>query len=377
MRENNEMAIAETVPLVDLRDAHAEIAPEINVAIQHVLAGMALVNGPEVKAFEREYSEFNNLPYCVGVANGTDAIELALRAADVPPGAHVMMPANTFVATAEAVVRAGGRPEFVDVDPDHLLMDPSCLAGVVGPNTAAVIPVHLYGQMAPMKAIADVAARTQALVIEDAAQAHGAAQDGAPPGALSLAAATSFYPGKNLGAYGDAGAVMTASATLAERLRLLRDHGCERKYQHVSLGFNSRLDSLQAAVLRVKLRRLKDWNERRGRAAARYHELLAGIDGVTLPQSAHGNDHVWHLYVIQVPQRDTVVQVLQEFGIQAGIHYPVPVHLQPAFRSFGYGAGDFPVTEAAAASIVSLPLYPHITGEQQQRVAEAVRKALC
>ena len=367
---------AGVIPLVDLRAAHAELAPDIEMSIKRVIDNTAFVNGPEVAAFEQEYAEFTGLGHCVGVANGTDAIELALRAAEVPAGARVVMPANTFAATAEAVVRAGAVPVFVDVDPEHLLIDPSQVAGAIGPGTAAVIPVHLYGQMAPMKAITDLAAQHGAVVIEDAAQAQGATQRDSCPGALSQAAATSFYPGKNLGAYGDAGAVLTGSATVAAQVRLLRDHGCVDKYQHVIVGFNSRLDSLQAAVLRVKLRRLKDWNELRRQAAARYDELLAGIDEIALPRTAEGNQHVWHLYVIRVPRRDAVLETLRELGIQAGIHYPFPLHLQPAFRTFGYGPGDFPVAEAAAASILSLPLYPHITPDQQHRVAEAVRKAL-
>jgi dTDP-4-amino-4,6-dideoxygalactose transaminase len=370
------MSISGTIPLVDLRKAHAEVADEIDAGMREVLDGAAFINGPAVKAFEHEYAEFSGVPYCVGVANGTDAIELALRAAEVPAGAQVVLPANTFVATAEAVVRAGARPVLTDVDPDHLLMDPSALAAAAGPDTAAVIPVHLYGQMAPMRAIADLAAQRGAVVIEDAAQAQGATQSGHSPAALSVAAATSFYPGKNLGAYGDAGAVLTGSETIADRLRLLRDHGSARKYEHATFGCNSRLDSLQAAVLRVKLRHLAAWNERRRRAAARYDEMLAGIDDVTLPLTSRENDHVWHLYVIRVPRRDAVLELLHELGIQAGIHYPVPVHLQPAFRSLGYGPGDFPVTEAAAASIISLPLYPQITPDQQLRVAEAVRKAM-
>jgi dTDP-4-amino-4,6-dideoxygalactose transaminase len=374
LRERNQ--VTDAIPLVDLRQAHAEVADEIEKSLRSVIEDTAFINGPEVAAFEDEYAEFGSVAHCVGVANGTDAIELALRAAEVPAGGHVALPANTFVATAEAVVRAGGRPVLTDVDPDYLLMDPSSLAEALGPDVAAVIPVHLYGQMAPMTAICELAARHHAVVVEDAAQAQGALQLGRAPGTWGTAAATSFYPGKNLGAYGDAGAVLTDSAEVASSIRLLREHGSARKYEHVALGFNSRLDSLQAAVLRVKLRRLAEWNERRRRAAAYYDELLAGIDELILPRQADGNDHVWHLYVIRVSQRDSVFSRLQELGIQAGIHYPVPLHLQPAFRYLGYSPGDFPVTEAAAASIVSLPLHPHITPGQQRKVAAAVRKVV-
>ena len=367
---------ADLIPLVDLRAAHAEVTGEIDINMQRILADTAFVNGPEVSAFEQEYAAFVGLQHCIGVANGTDAIELALRAAGVSTGAQVVLPANTFVATAEAVVRAGAVPVFADVDPEYLLMDPASVAEAITPDTAAVIPVHLYGQMAPMTAISWLAAKRDAVVIEDAAQAQGATQGGSCPGTFSHAAATSFYPGKNLGAYGDAGAVITGSTTLAAQVKLLRDHGCASKYEHVTIGFNSRLDSLQAAVLRVKLRRLEDWNEKRRQAATRYDEMLAGIDEISLPQTAHDNSHVWHLYVIRTPRRNAVIETLRDLGIQAGIHYPIPLHLQPAFRTLGYGPGDFPVAEAAAASIVSLPLYPQITENQQHRVTEAVRKAL-
>jgi dTDP-4-amino-4,6-dideoxygalactose transaminase len=294
----------------------------------------------------------------------------------VPAGSGVLLPANTFVATAEAVVRAGARPVFADVDPDYLLLKPTALSQVDDRDLSAVIPVHLYGQMAPMADITAAARPRSIRVIEDAAQAHGASQDGAPAGACGLMAGVSFYPGKNLGAYGDAGAVLTTSADLANAVRLLGDHGSASKYEHATLGFNSRLDGLQAAVLRAKLPRLARWNEARRHAAHRYAELLADLDEVILPRVMPGNEHVWHLYVIRVPRRDHMLQCLHADGIQAAIHYPVPLHLQPTFRDLGYGPGDFPVAEAAARQILSLPLYPQITPEQQQRVAAAVRRAL-
>jgi dTDP-4-amino-4,6-dideoxygalactose transaminase len=255
-------------------------------------------------------------------------------------------------------------------------MDPASAAAVITPDTAALVPVHLFGQLAPMKVLADIGAEREVAVIEDAAQSHGATQDGRAAGSLGAAAAVSFYPGKNLGGYGDAGAVLTDSADLARKLRLLGDHGSERKYVHAELGFNSRLDALQAVVLRAKLRRLAEWNERRRQAAARYHEFLAGLDEVVLPRTAPGNAHMWHLYVVQVPNRDEVLEALQGLGVQAAIHYPVPVHLQPAFRRYGYGPGDFPIAEAAASRILSLPLFPQITPDQQQAVAKALRRAL-
>jgi dTDP-4-amino-4,6-dideoxygalactose transaminase len=367
---------ASAIPLVDLRAAHAEVAAEIDAGFQAVMASAAFIKGEVTETFEREYASFTGVAHCVGVANGTDAMELALRAAEVPTGADVVLPPNTFVATAEAVVRAGCRPAFADVDPDYLLLDPRALEAAIGEATQAVLPVHLFGQLAPMTAIASVAARRGAVVVEDAAQAHGATQSGRPPAAVGLLAGVSFYPGKNLGAYGDAGAVLTQSDELARRVRLLSDHGSERRYEHVTLGFNSRLDALQAVVLRAKLRRLAADNSARRRAASRYAELLEDVPGVTLPRTAPGNEHVWHLYPVRVPRRDEVLRRLQEDGIQAAIHYPVPIHLQPAFRHLGYGPGDFPVAEAAAKRLLSLPLYPQITEEQQVRVARAIRHAV-
>ena len=365
-----------TIPLVDMRAAHAEVAAEIQAGLDDVMASTAFIKGAAVEAFERDYAAFTGVAHCVGVANGTDAVELALRAAGVTAGAEVIMPANTFVATAEAVVRAGARPAFADVDPDHLLLDPKALETVLGPETRAVLPVHLFGQLAPMAAISEVAAQKDAVIIEDAAQAHGATQGGRPAGSFGLLAGVSFYPGKNLGAYGDAGAVLTESAEHARQVRLLGDHGSERRYEHVVIGFNSRLDAFQAVVLRARLRRLAAGNEARRQAARRYSELLADVPGVTLPTTAPGNENVWHLYVIRVPGRDHVLRSLQDEGIQAAIHYPVPVHLQPAFRYLGYGPGDFPVAEAAASQLLSLPLYPQITEEQQVRVVDSVRRAL-
>ena len=364
------------IPLVDLQAQHAEVAAEVAEGFRDVMAKTAFVNGPDVGQFEQEFAAFAGVRHCVGVGNGTDALEFAVRAAGIPAGSEVIIPANTFAATAEAVARAGARPVFADVDPDYLLLDPNAAAGAAGENTSAIMPVHLFGQMAPMKELSDLATRHQVTVIEDAAQAQGAAQGGVPTGSYGQIAGMSFYPGKNLGAYGDAGAVLTSSDDLARKVRLLRDHGSEEKYVHAELGFNSRMDTLQAVVLRAKLRRLADWNERRRQAADRYQELLDGIEGVTLPRTAPGNLHVWHLYVVQVPERDRILEALSQRNVRAGIHYPVPVHLQPAFRGLGYAPGDFPVAEAAASRILSLPLFPHITPEQQATVAGALREAL-
>jgi dTDP-4-amino-4,6-dideoxygalactose transaminase len=359
-----------TVPFLDLAAMHDEVADEVRAGFDGVLAAGAFIQGPAVAAFEAEFAVFAGAAHCVGVGNGTDALELALRAAGVQPGAEVVLPANTFVATVEAVLRAGARPVLADVDADHLLLDPDRVKEVIGPRTAAIVPVHLYGQLAPMAALTAPGIP----VVEDAAQSHGATQDGRR--FFGAVAATSFYPGKNLGAYGDAGAVLTDSAELARAVRLLGNHGSEVKYRHETLGFNSRLDTLQAVVLRAKLARLADWNALRRAAAVRYAGLLAGRPDVITPLVAPGNEHAWHLYVIRIPDRDRVLAELRDAGVQAQIHYPVPVHLQPAFRFLGHGPGDFPVTEDAARQILSLPLYPHITVEQQQMVAERLQSAL-
>jgi dTDP-4-amino-4,6-dideoxygalactose transaminase len=302
------------------------------------------------------------------VANGTDALELALRARGIGRGDEVIVPANTFVATAEAISRAGARPVLVDCDADHLLIDPARVAERVGSLTKAVMAVHLYGQMAPVEALA-AALPEGVAVIEDAAQSQGATRHGRRSGSVGIVAGTSFYPGKNLGAYGDAGAVLTDDPGTADAVRALRSHGGTRKYRHDLVGMNSRLDSLQAVVLRAKLARLAGWNDQRRAAARRYDELLVGQVGIGLPVTMAGNEHVWHLYVVRVARRDRVLARLNAAGIGAGIHYPQPLHLLGAYAELGHGPGDFPVAEAAAAGILSLPLFPGISDAQQQRVA--------
>jgi dTDP-4-amino-4,6-dideoxygalactose transaminase len=310
------------------------------------------------------------------VANGTDALELALRASGVTAGGEVILPANTFIATAEAVSRIGAVPVPVDVDPEYLLIDPDRVAAAVTSRTQAIIPVHLFGQTAFVERLVPIAAACGAVIIEDAAQSQGATRNGRFAGTLGLVAGTSFYPGKNLGAAGDAGAVVTDDGTIAARVRMLGAHGSEQKYQHDAVGMNSRLDTIQAVVLNAKLRRLAGWNERRRQAADRYQELLADLPGVVLPRSAEGNTDVWHLYVIRVAERDRVLAALNGAGIGAGIHYPVPVHLSGAYRGLGLGPGSFPVAEQAAGAILSLPIFPHISEAQQQYVADQLRAAL-
>lgn len=356
------------VPLVDLAAQHAEIADEVAPGLQSVFDRTAFVGGPEVGAFERAYAEYLEVGECVGVANGTDAVELALRAVGVTSGSEVVLPANTFIATAEAVSRIGARPVLVDVDPDHLLMDAEAVADAVTDRTAAVVPVHLFGQAAPVELITKSLPDPDLPVVEDAAQSQGARRHGRRAGGLGTAAGTSFYPGKNLGAAGDAGAVLTDDPEVARRVRLMGAHGSEQKYVHSVVGMNSRLDTIQAVYLSAKLRRLDEWNRRRAAAAARYDEMLGGLPGVRVPSTADGNDHVWHLYVVQVDDRDRVLAGLAAAGVGTGIHYPTPVHLTEAYAHLGARRGAFPVAEAAADRILSLPLHPHLTESQQEHV---------
>lgn len=364
------------VPLVDLVAQNAETGDDIRTAVDSVFANASYIGGSDVSAFEQEYAEATGAGYCVGVGNGTDALELALRAAGVTAGGEVILPVNTFIATAEAVSRIGAVPVFADVDDEHLLLDPVAAAAAVTSRTQAVVPVHLFGQVAPVGALRAALGGSDIPIVEDGAQSQGAESADGRAGSLGLVASTSFYPGKNLGAAGDAGAVTTADPEIARTVRLIASHGSEKKYVHDVIGFNSRMDSLQAAVLRVKLRHLADWNRRRRVAAARYEALLAGVDGVRLPQSAEGNLDVWHLYVVRVADRDRVMARLNEAGIGASIHYPTPLHLTAAYGGHGLGRGAFPVAEEAAGQILSLPLYPHITADQQEFVAEELAEAV-
>jgi dTDP-4-amino-4,6-dideoxygalactose transaminase len=364
------------IPLVDLGAQHREIASEVAAGFAAVLETTSFILGKQVAEFEQGYASFCGAKHCIGVANGTDALELALRAVGVGPGDEVILPANTFIATALAVARAGATPVLVDCEPVHQLIDVAAAERRITARTKAIMPVHLYGQMAPMTEVNALAKAHGLMVIEDAAQSQGASQGGVRSGASAPVAGTSFYPGKNLGAYGDAGAVTTSSDEIAAKIRALRNYGSEVKYHHPETGFNSRLDTLQAVVLSAKLTRLAAWNEARRQAAARYDELLAGARGVERPGVAAGNQHVYHLYVVRVGRRDDVLAKLNAEGIGAGIHYPVPIHLQGAFKQLGHRAGDFPVAERAANEILSLPLYPQITAEQQSRVVDVLRRAL-
>ena len=364
------------IPLVDLGWQQREIADEVRRGMDEVIESTAFVLGPQVAEFERSFADFVGVGHCIGVGSGTDALELALRALAIGDGCEVIVPANTFIASALAVVRAGAVPVLVDADAEHLLIDPEAVRAAITPRTRAIMPVHLYGQMAPMVELEAIAEELGLAILEDAAQSQGARQGGRAAGSIGAAAATSFYPGKNIGAYGDAGAVLCRDDEIADRIRRLRNWGSEQKYHHPELGFNSRLDTLQAVVLQAKLARLDAWNALRREAAARYDALLGDCEAVGLPRTAAGNEHVWHLYVVRVAQRDRVLAELGEAGIGAGVHYPVPIHLQGAFASLGLGAGSFPVAERSAHEALSLPLFPGISEAQQVRVSEALRRAL-
>lgn len=367
---------AEDIPFVDLRAQHAEVNLAVLQDIARVLGDAAFVGGPDVEAFEREFADYCGVEHCVGVANGTDAIELALRAVGVKPADEVIIPANTFIATAEAVARVGAVPVLVDVRADTLLMDAERVSDALTARTRAVVPVHLFGQIADIDQIAAALAGTSIPIVEDAAQSHGAGRGGRRSGALGLVAGTSFYPGKNLGAAGDAGAVTTNDPGVANTIRLLANHGSPVKYRHDLVGFNSRLDTIQAVVLRHKLRRLDDWNTARQHLASRYTARLQDRGDVVVPVVDHVGEPVWHLYVIQVPRRDDVMRAMLDMGVGVGIHYPHPVHLTPAFAWLHRGAGAFPVSESAANRMLSLPMYPHLSERQQDRVIDALEHAL-
>ena len=364
------------IPLVDLRAQHQQIAQEVQEGLEHLFGTTAFILGEEVAAFEQAFAQFSGVRHCVGVSSGTDALELMLRALGVGSGDEVIVPANSFIATAVAVVRTGATPVFVDSDPASHLIDSKDVSRKLGARTKAILPVHLCGQIAPMEELKSLADARGVLLLEDAAQAHGATRHGQGIGSYGAAAATSFYPGKNLGAYGDGGAVLTNSDEIAKTIRALRNYGSETKYHHPIIGFNARLDALQAVVLSAKLKHLAAWNEARRTAARRYDELLAELPALSLPVTLPGNEHVWHLYMVRVRRRDEVLRQLNAAGIGAGVHYPIPIHLQGAFKHLGHRRGDFPAAEAVADEILSLPLFPGITLEQQRYVATTMARAV-
>ena len=391
------MSCTNKIPFLDLVTPHRELKEELCGVFSRALESAAFIGGPMVEEFEHDFAAYCTTRHCIGVGSGTDALRFALMAAGVGPGMIVLTVPNTFIATTEAISQAGARPDFIDIDERTYNMDPRKLAEyleaecfvdeasavvihrTLGMPVKAIVPVHLYGQTADMDAIVEIAERYGLVVIEDACQAHGAEyfseQDNCwkKAGSMGAAAAFSFYPGKNLGACGEAGAVTTNDAELAQKIRMLRDHGQNRKYYHEVEGYNGRLDAIQAGILTVKLKRLAEWTEQRQKAAAHYRELLAEAGaGEWAPFEPEWAKAVYHLYVVQVEDREGFMREMAESGIGTGIHYPVPLHLQKAYEGMGYRAGDFPVAERTAAEIVSLPMCPGLTVEQQMRVVASV-----
>lgn len=361
------------VPFVDLKAQHRPILDEITAAVGQVLTNTDFVLGKAVNQFEEEFAAFCGVPYAVGVDSGLSALQLLLMAYEIGPGDEVIVPANSFVASAAAVTFAGALPVLVDVDPVTYTIDPAKAEAAISPRTKAIIPVHLYGMPADMDAILALAKRHNLVVIEDAAQAHGARYKGTRIGALGHGAAFSFYPAKNLGACGEAGIAVTHDLNVANRLRALRNCGQVEKYHHVYAPYNHRIDTIQAAILRVKLPHIDAWNEARQQHAARYNELLSGSDVVT-PVFRDGFESVWHLYVIRVADRARMQAHLSARNIGTGVHYPIPIHLQEYYRDLGYQRGDMPVTEAQADQILSLPMFAELTDDAIDYVVEAIRE---
>jgi dTDP-4-amino-4,6-dideoxygalactose transaminase len=363
------------IPLVDLQAQYRSIKAEVDAAVLAVLDSAQFILGPAVTAFEKNFATYCGSTEAIGVNSGTSALHLALIAAGVVPGDEVITVPFTFVATVAAIEYAGARPVFVDIDPIYYTMDPAKLEAAITPRTRAIVPVHLYGQPADMDPILEIARRHRLTVIEDACQSHGAEDHGRRCGSIGALGCFSFYPGKNLGAYGEGGAVVTSDPALATRIRLLRSWGEETRYTHTYRGFNYRMDGIQGAVLDVKLRHLEKWTDARRVHAASYRRYLSDT-AAALPAVRDDATHVYHVYAVRVPRRDAVRAALTEAGVQTGVHYPIPVHLQPGYRDLGYTPGDFPVAEQVAGEVLSLPIYPELTDENIQRVAGVVRAAV-
>ncbi len=365
-----------SVPFLNLRAQHDPLRSELIDAMQHVIDASAFAGGPFVSRFEAEFASFCGSRHAVGVSNGTEALWLALLAIGVRPGDHVITVPATFMATAEAITYCGAKPIFVDIDEQTYTMNPALIERAITPRTKAIIPVHLYGQMADMDPIMEVARRHGLYVIEDACQAHGAEYKGRRAGTIGHAGCFSFYPGKNLGALGEAGAIVTNDTALAEEIAVLRDHGQTVKYEHSRVGWNGRMDGVQAAVLSVKLKHLVQGNARRREHAASYEELLVGTEGLVLPYVASHGVPVFHLYVVRVKNRDDVKRQLGLAGVQCGIHYPIPVHRQKAYESLRLAPASFPVTERCASEVLSLPMFPELTRAQIEVVARELKQVV-
>lgn len=364
------------MPFIDLGAHHSPIRDELDAAIAEVIDSGAFAGGPFVEKFEREFAAYCGCDHAIGVGSGTEALWLSLLASGIGPGDEVITVPNTFMATAEAITYCGARPVFVDVDDCTYTMDPAALEGALSSRTKAIIPVHLFGQPADLDPILDFAASHGLLVIEDAAQAHGARYKGKRAGTLGRTGCFSFYPGKNLGAFGEAGAVVTNDENLYDRIRILRDHGQVRKYHHTEIGWNCRMDGLQAAVLSIKLKHLDRGNALRRQHAALYDETFASIDDIKTPTVADYAEHVYHIYAVRVEDREHAAWLLGKKGIQFGIHYPVPIHRQKAYQFLNYEIGSFPVAEVAAHQLISLPMFPELTRQQIEMVGYALKEAV-
>ncbi len=364
------------IPFLDLNAHHAPLREKFDEAIAEVINSGVFAGGPVVARFEEEFASFCGVGSAIGLGSGTEALWLALIACGVGPGDEVITVASTFMATAEAITYAGAVPVFVDVDEITYTMDPAQLSQALSPRTKAIIPVHLFGQAADMDPILVFARKHGLFVIEDAAQAHGTLYKGQKAGSLGDVGCFSFYPGKNLGAFGEAGAVVTNDPGLDEKIRILRDHGQVQKYQHTMVGWNCRMDGIQAAVLRIKLQHLAENNQARRNHALRYDVEFAGLEEIIRPHEASYGEHVYHIYAIRVKDRDKVIRSLEEKGIGCGIHYPIPVHLQKAYKHLGYAQGALPISERIAAEFISLPMYPELTAEQVETVTDEVERVL-
>ena len=356
------------IPFVDLKRQYDLIKEEINIKINEVLQNTHFILGENVEIFEKEFANYCGVKYCVGVASGSDALTLCLKALGIGEGDEVITVPNTFIATVDAISRNGAKPVFVDIDTETYNMDVTKIEEEITDKTKAIIPVHLYGQPADMDAIIKIAKKYDLKIIEDACQAHGAEYKGKRVGSLGDAGCFSFYPAKNLGAYGDGGMVVTNNEELAEKIRMLRNYGQSKKYYHDFMGYNSRLDEIQAAVLRVKLRYLDEWNDKRREHAKLYDELLENASGIETPTEKDYVKHVYHLYVMRCKNRDDLQHYLSSKGISTGIHYPIPVHLQMAYKHLEYKQGDFPITEKYSKEILSLPMFPELTDEEIEAV---------
>lgn len=362
------------IPFLDLKTQYRSIRAEILDAVTATLDSGSYILGPEVKAFEESFAAYCQAKHSIGVNSGTAALQLALEAAGVKAGDEVITVAHTFVATVAAIMYLGARPVLVDIDADSYTLDPTKLEAAITERTKAIMPVHLYGQPADMDPILEIARRHRLIVVEDAAQAHGAEYKGRRCGSIGDLAGFSFYPGKVLGAYGEGGAITTSSDELARTLRMLRDWGQETKYHHQILGHNARLEALQGAILRVKMKHIDTWTEQRRSIAARYEEHLAGLGTVKIPRTYPDRRHVFHIYAVRVRDRDGFMEFLANEGVGTAIHYPFAVHTLEGYRSLGYAMGDFPVAEQVAAEVVSIPMFPEMTDEMVRDVITAVRK---